>query len=132
MMNACGTYSFINLGMSVRIPTFKSGAAVYKTDYLGDKTPAFMSPEIEEHVENIDPFASDIWAMGMIMYILLTGLPVYTKVGDVSFKMVSEGRVETMLDHTLSHDARDLITSMLRIDPIKRLTIQEAIHHTPG
>ena len=135
LMNASGTYCFIDLGMSVRMPTFRCGTSVFAQDNFQGGKPSYMSPEVALEAEHVDPYATDVWAMGVIMYILLTRSPIYARVGDSSFQMVCEGRLQELLDRytdmglLISLLARNMITRMLCLDPTLRLTLEQAMKH---
>mmetsp|Transcript_24573 Transcript_24573/g.80532 ORF Transcript_24573/g.80532 Transcript_24573/m.80532 type:complete len:1491 (-) Transcript_24573:126-4598(-) len=93
-----------------------------REDIVG--TPEYLSPEIllgQEH-----SFGVDWWALGIILFEFLTGLPPFT--GDtpelvferilsapIPWHMAEKSGVE------LSKEARDLISSLLTRDPRKRL-----------
>ncbi|VDM33023.1 unnamed protein product [Hydatigera taeniaeformis] len=93
-------------------------------------TPEFCAPEIV----NFDPitFATDMWAIGVMTYILLSGISPFA--GDTqveTFQNILECSVtfdrEEFLD--VSSEARDFITRLLRKNPRKRDTASECLRH---
>jgi serine/threonine protein kinase len=94
----------------------------------------YMSPEIFANVDNFDGFAIDLWAAGVILYIMLTGFPPYDQANrtDVRFELIVSGRLMEQLrnwDIHLSEEAGDLMQSMLQYNPRDRLNLSEVMNH---
>ena len=53
----------------------------------------YMSPEIFANVDNFDGFAVDLWAAGVILYIMVTGFPPYDipERSDERFELIADG-----------------------------------------
>lgn len=90
-------------------------------------SPHYASPEIVAG-KNYHGSPSDVWSCGVILFALLTGhLPfddpnirnLLLKVQTGKFHMPS----------SLSNEAKDLIWSMLRVDPNQRIQIQDIFNH---
>lgn len=93
-------------------------------------TPIYLSPEV---IKN-DPYGKpvDIWACGVILYILLVGdLPFWnTDKNDLFFLIKTGSLNDTSKEwHSISSNAKDLILKMLTPDPERRLTASEALKH---
>ena len=74
----------------------------------------------------------DIWSIGVIMYIMLTGFPPFYGSDDESIlNHVSLGKYDTNIDsyQSLSDDAKDLITKLLTFEPSQRITARNALNH---
>ena len=74
----------------------------------------------------------DIWSIGVIMYIMLTGDPPFYGSDDNSIlNHVSEGKYDTTSDSykDLSNNAKDLIRKLLKYNPSERITAKEALNH---
>ncbi|CUM68376.1 uncharacterized protein PRCAT00006099001 [Priceomyces carsonii] len=90
-------------------------------------SPHYAAPEIVSGLR-YHGAASDVWSCGVILFALLTGrLPfddenirnLLLKVQAGSFEMPEE----------LSYDAKDLISKMLTVDPLKRIPTEKIIKH---
>ena len=96
--------------------------------------PNYISPEILRSSEAFDGFAIDIWASGVILFIMLVGLPPweYANKDDPRYRMVVGGGLERMLrswDRSISPLAADLLQKMLLEDPRQRLSLMEVKDH---
>jgi serine/threonine protein kinase len=94
----------------------------------------YMSPEIFSNTSPFDGFAIDLWAAGVILYIMLTGFPPYDQANrtDQRFDLIVNGNLVRQLrswEIHLSDDAGDLLQSMLQLDPRDRLTLAEVMAH---
>jgi serine/threonine protein kinase len=93
-----------------------------------------MSPEVFANTDDFDGFAIDLWAAGVILYIMLTGFPPYDQasITDKRFELIVTGRLVEQLhnwDIFVSDEAGDLLQNMLLLDPCERLTLAQAMAH---
>ena len=93
-----------------------------------------MAPEIFQNSDSFDGFAIDLWSVGVILYIMLTGFPPYdhATLADQRFEIIVEGNLVEQLrswDISLSDHAGHLLQSMLQLDPRNRLTLAEVMAH---
>jgi len=93
-----------------------------------------MSPEILNSSPSFDGHAVDLWAVGVILFMMLTGLNPWAMARDTDaqFKYMSDGYLEQILtewDMGLSHDAMDLLQKMLCKMPNDRLNIEQVKNH---
>jgi serine/threonine protein kinase len=94
----------------------------------------YMSPEVFANTDDFDGFAIDLWAAGVILYIMLTGFPPYDQasITDKRFELIVTGRLVEQLhnwDIFVSDEAGDLLQNMLLLDPCERLTLAQAMAH---
>ena len=93
-----------------------------------------QSPEVFRNTENFDGFAIDMWAAGVILYIMLTGFPPYDQASrtDQRFELIVTGRLVKQLKSwgiNLSKEAGELLQSMLQLNPKDRLTLAQVMSH---
>ena len=93
-----------------------------------------QSPEVFANQDNFDGFAIDLWAAGVILYIMLTGFPPYDQASrtDQRFDLIVAGRLMEQLrnwDIFLSDEAGDLLQKMLRLNPRDRLNLSQVMAH---
>lgn len=94
----------------------------------------YMSPEVAANSEPFDGFSIDLWAAGVILYIMLTGFPPYDQANrtDQRFDLIVQGRLVEQLrkwDIKLSDEAGNLLQNMLQLNPKKRLTLAQVLEH---
>ncbi|KAL4230830.1 Serine/threonine-protein kinase dclk1 [Mactra antiquata] len=110
------------------------GLATYTTEelYTVCGTPTYVAPEILS--ETGYDTKVDVWAAGVIMYILLCGFPPFTSDKNDQeelFESILSGKFEFPSPYwnDVSEQAKDLITNMLIIDPKKRYTAADVTKH---
>jgi serine/threonine protein kinase len=94
----------------------------------------YMSPEIYKNSGPFDGFAVDIWAAGVILFLMLTGFPPWERpcATDERFHYMTAGYLVQMLTEWeigLSSDAMDLLQRMLFLDPKDRLSLDQVRAH---
>lgn len=93
-------------------------------------TPGYVAPEILEGVAY--DTKSDMWSLGVIMYILLGGYPPFIEQNQRElFRKIRKGQYEFHEEYWggVSAEAKDLISSLLTVAPANRLSAEEALKH---
>ncbi|VFQ81259.1 unnamed protein product [Cuscuta campestris] len=112
----------IDFGLSI---FFKPGEKV--RDVVG--SPYYVAPEVLR--KRYGPEA-DVWSAGVIVYILLSGVPPFwAETEKAIFEEVLHGELDFTSDPwpSISDGAKDLVRRMLERDPRKRLTAHEVLCH---
>ena len=147
MYSRSGVCKLIDFGMSLRLPRVPNDD---KENYCGndDKSrpimmippqgtcgkPNYIAPEVLENTENLNPQVSDIWSLGVLLFIMLTGVPPVTAAYalDDRYRLICNGGLGAMIRQwgfSLSMEAVDLLHNLLRPNPSDRLTIKEILEH---
>lgn len=101
-------------------------------------TLSYQSPEIVHAPPQFAP-AVDVWALGVILYIMLSGSPPFwadhtqpKAVYEAALKAnIQRGKFKfyEQLFKGVSEEVKDLISKMLATDPAKRITMDEVLAH---
>ncbi|KAE8098803.1 hypothetical protein FH972_016840 [Carpinus fangiana] len=112
----------IDFGLSV---FFKPGERF--TEIVG--SPYYMAPEVLKR--NYGP-EIDVWSAGVVLYILLCGVPPFWAETEQG---VAQAIIRSVVDFRrdpwpkVSDNAKDLVKKMLDPDPKRRLTAQQVLDH---
>ncbi|KAM7524527.1 hypothetical protein LguiA_014429 [Lonicera macranthoides] len=112
----------IDFGLSV---FFKPGEKF--NEIVG--SPYYMAPEVLKRDYGPE---IDVWSAGVILYILLCGVPPFWAETEQG---VAQSIIRSVVDlerdpwHMVSDNAKDLVKKMLNPDPKHRLTAQEVLDH---
>ncbi|KAK4478851.1 hypothetical protein RD792_014356 [Penstemon davidsonii] len=112
----------IDFGLSV---FFRPGETF--TDVVG--SPYYVAPEVlRKHYGQ----ECDVWSAGVILYILLSGVPPFWDETEQGiFEQVLRGELDFVSEPwpSISDSAKDLVRKMLVRDPKKRLTAHQVLCH---
>ncbi len=93
-------------------------------------TPGYVAPEILRG-QPYD-YSSDMWSMGVIMYIIIGGYPPFYEENQAQlFDKIKRADYEFHREFwdSISEDAKDLIRRCICLNPKERLTSKQAIAH---
>ncbi|KAJ3448905.1 hypothetical protein M0813_27758 [Anaeramoeba flamelloides] len=93
-------------------------------------TPIYVAPEILSR--KIYGPQVDVWSTGIILYVLLSGCaPFYDENLPVLFNKIKRGKIHFPSQEweNISESAKDLIRKFLIVDPLRRITVEDALNH---
>ena len=127
-----GALKLIDFGHAVRCD-----GRVFNT--LAGKN-CYMAPEIQAcgrgGQRSYDARAADVWSLGVVLFILLTGCPPFdfAAAGDARFELVARGKLRFIIESwgyiskfTSVTGALPLVERMLCADPQQRATMDEVM-----
>lgn len=121
LLDENGSLKLIDFGLSKQVKKKKM------TTIVG--TPYYIAPEVLTGNYNVK---CDIWSLGVIMYILLSGyLPFGGNGAAEVFEKVQAGEYNFSQKEwkKVSKEAMDLISKMLQVDTKKRYTAEQCLKH---
>jgi len=91
-------------------------------------TLAYVAPEV---LEKSYTSQCDMWSLGIIMFILISGYMPFSGNQATQTKNIKEGNFLMKPDRwdTVCEGAKDFVMSLLRVDPLRRLTAEQALDH---
>ena len=123
---------FISEKMEIKVGDF--GLAT-KLEFDGERkrtvcgTPNYIAPEILEGKTG-HSYEVDVWSLGVIMYTLIIGKPPFeTNNVKETYKRIKNGNYSFPENAIISEPAKDLIQSILVLDPHKRPKLDEILEH---
>ena len=146
LVDEYSTSIVIDLGMCLRVPFAADDDDGQVTDVSSGNLrllmkpmtpcgkPNYISPEVIRSEGPFDGFAIDLWATGVILFIMLVGLPPweFAREEDPRYRMIISGGLARMLrswDRQVSEPAADLLQKMLNRNPSDRLSLCEVKDH---
>jgi serine/threonine protein kinase len=131
MLDEKGDVKIIDLGMCIRVPSSSSPCYLLPRPCRGKL--AYISPELW-HEKSFDPFAADIWSLGVCIYSMLVGRHLYANPSTPAFVALSQGKIADVLCTyervgvtVISARAKNLVCSMIRPNPRDRPTLEQVL-----
>lgn len=91
-------------------------------------SPFYAPPEVIKG-EKYDGFKGDIWSLGVVLYTMTTGsLPWTNLQAPGLYHQITNGTY--IIPNELSKDLKNLIKSMLTVDPSERIDIEHILNHS--
>ncbi|XP_053093849.1 serine/threonine-protein kinase 33 isoform X1 [Pangasianodon hypophthalmus] len=115
-----------DFGLSVQKGGVSSGNMLQTT--CG--TPKYMAPEVINGHEYSQQ--CDMWSIGVIMYMLLSGEPPFKSSSEEHlFEMIKKGELDFSAPvwDTVSDAAKTVLSCLLKVDPAHRITASELLHN---
>ncbi|CAL8330337.1 unnamed protein product [Merluccius merluccius] len=117
---------------SLKLGDFGLATVVEGPLYTVCGTPTYVAPEIIS--ETGYGLKVDVWAAGVITYILLCGFPPFRSESNQQedlFEQILEGRLEYPSPYwdPISHSVKELICQLLQVNPEDRYSAQDVLSH---
>lgn len=118
----------------VKICDFGISKLVKKGEVMTEDsgTAVYIAPEVITG-KGYSGFQSDIWSLGVTLYIVLTGRmpfkPPANQSSEVLHQLIKKGEFTFPENIPLSPDVQDLIKQMLCVNPEKRITVDQIMKH---
>lgn len=125
-----------DLGMCLRIQRHPETGLVCLTPPQGHcGKDYYMAPEILENKKSFNGLLVDMWALGVVLFIMVCGVPPFeiASMRDSRYRLIQTGCLRDMLRHwgiKLSSDLIDLLQKMLNNIPDERLSFDEILAHS--
>ncbi|OQR84091.1 protein kinase [Achlya hypogyna] len=124
-VDAHGTLKIGDFGLAIALPS-SATKACGKLFY--------MAPEM--HSGEYDPSKVDVWSLGILLWMLLTGLPLVNNStsADETFAFLQRHGLRTLvaawnLSHLVPPEALEMLEALLVADPSKRLSMPAVLQH---
>ncbi|RHY28266.1 hypothetical protein DYB32_010088, partial [Aphanomyces invadans] len=96
----------------------------------------YMAPEVAVVRGSYDPVKADMWSLGIMLFMMLTGSPLVEMASnkDSRYRYLQAQGLPRLVDawrvgHAVHGDALDLLQRMLVRDPASRLSLQAVLDH---
>ncbi|PKI84492.1 non-specific serine/threonine protein kinase [Malassezia vespertilionis] len=114
-----GEVKIADFGWSVHAPSNRRATLCGTLDYL--------PPEMVEGKTHSG--AVDLWALGVLTYEFLEGMPPFEELSGASMTYKRIAAVDLRMPSHIDEDAQDLIRSLLKYNPAERLPLSKVLRH---
>ncbi|XP_051520253.1 serine/threonine-protein kinase DCLK3-like isoform X2 [Myxocyprinus asiaticus] len=121
-----------NGSMNLKLADFGLAMVITEPVFTVCGTPTYVAPEIL--AETGYGIAVDVWAMGVILFVLLSGFPPFCSPDrnqEELFRLIQRGEVHFLSPYwdNVSEGAKALVRALLEVDPTRRLTASQTLQH---
>jgi len=126
----CGTPNFLPSEVIYSHITRRRGSGRDPDQNIDAEAEALCARYLPAHAGNGHSFASDLWSMGCLVYSLIYGRPPFES-SDIcsTYKRIIKCDYSFPTSIKVSKDFKDFISKLLCTDPVKRMTIEDALKH---
>ena len=119
----------LTLDNQIKICDFGVGKEITKGTLVNETcgTPAYIAPELLYN-KPFDPFKSDIWSCGVVLYFMLTGFVPFKGDNDNELHNNIIKGIYPFIDN-ISLECNDLIKNILEVNPDKRFNLNDILNH---
>jgi serine/threonine protein kinase len=126
----------IDFGMCIRLLELPENSGIFPAvrfpGCCGKRN--YIAPELHRRDPFLNPLLADIWSMGVILFMVLTGVPPVDSAvpTDQRYRVIVQGRLAALLQawHINLHPSViDLLSKMFKSNPLDRITMDEIIQH---
>jgi serine/threonine protein kinase len=119
-----GNIKLADFGWSAHVPP--SSAQQKRTTMCG--TPEYLAPEIINEV----PYGMEVdaWSLGVLIFEFMTGQPPFSdRDQEKMYENICEGAFSFPASPPVSSVGRDLVSSLLQLEPTERMSVSQAAEH---
>lgn len=135
LVNRQGLCKIIDMGMCLKVavhPDSRQPLLMPSQGVCGKRN--YIAPEVFRNITPINPLLVDVWALGVMLFILATGTPPMDAAIDLDerYRMIARGNIGSLLQQwnmRLSLELVDLLTMILRPIPTLRPSIEAILNH---
>ncbi|KEG06137.1 serine/threonine protein kinase [Trypanosoma grayi] len=125
LLDSNGTLKISDFGLSNLHRTTVGGPGTMLQTVCG--TPNYVAPEVLKE-RGYNGALADIWSCGVVLYVMMAGyLPFDDENINALFTKIERG--EYRIPRHFSPGACDIISKMLTVDPNRRITMEQILHH---
>lgn len=135
--DATDTFAICDFGMAIRVPRDPvTGAYLPLSQAPACGKEGYIAPELWRREPMVDVFACDVWSMGVILFMALTGSAPMQRATewDPYYQLISQKRLLEMLgDMNVDIDTYgglELVQCILDSDPRMRPTVNDLLGHS--
>ncbi|KAK9957619.1 hypothetical protein ABG768_011851 [Culter alburnus] len=121
-----------NGSLNLKLADFGLAMVVTEPVFTVCGTPTYVAPEIL--AETGYGVGVDVWAMGVILFVLLSGFPPFRSPDrnqEELFRLIQKGEVHFLSPYwdNVSEGAKALVRALLEVNPKRRLTASQTLQH---